>query len=99
MSGCIPAVLNNTDGSFSGTSGALGTIACHLDAKNERYLERISADEMYIESNKKRSIVKSFFGAILPEGGVSAIISSRCSFQHLVVKDLIHIKNYRLCSR
>jgi hypothetical protein len=56
MSGCIPAVLKSTDGSFSGTRGALGTTACHLEAKNARYLERISVDEIYagvMESVKK----------------------------------------------
>jgi hypothetical protein len=29
----MPAVLNNTDGSFSGTRGALASIACPLFSK------------------------------------------------------------------
>jgi hypothetical protein len=38
----MPAVLKSTDGSFSGTSGADGMIACHLLRKKSRYFWRIS---------------------------------------------------------
>ena len=38
----MPAVVNKTVGSFSGTRGAEGMILCPLLSKNFRYLSRIS---------------------------------------------------------
>ena len=40
--GCIPAVVNNTDGSFSGINGALGITACPCLLKKSKYLFLIS---------------------------------------------------------
>ncbi len=39
---CIPAVVNNTDGSFSGINGADGITACPCLLKNSKYLFLIS---------------------------------------------------------
>src|SRR6266542_1000661 len=39
-SGCIPAVVNNTEGSSLGTREALGMAACARSVKNDRYIVR-----------------------------------------------------------
>src|SRR3989344_8587173 len=41
--GCIPLLVNNVVGSFSGTMGAEGITACPRALKNSRYFDRTSA--------------------------------------------------------
>ena len=51
MSGCIPAVVNNTDGSFSGIKLADWITACPRSAKNLRNFSLKKLDVIFIKSS------------------------------------------------